>query len=91
SDGRAHGMLAITTFLAIIVAAARLPQLVHAIGGWHGVATASVVIAWAMVASMVAMIASRRSAGNSGYFGMAERVFYVAIVAWLIAVGVALM
>jgi Protein of unknown function (DUF998) len=91
SDGRAHGLLAIATFLAIIVAAARLPQLVHTIGGWHGVATASVVIAWAMVASMVAMIASRRTAGSgSGYFGMAERVLYVAIVVWLIAVGIAL-
>ena len=90
SDGRAHGLLAIATFLAIIVAAARLPQLVHTVGGWHGVATASVVIAWAMVASMVAMIASRRSAGTRGYFGMAERVFYVAIVAWLVAVGIAL-
>lgn len=90
SDGRNHGLLAIATFLAIIVAAARLPQLVHAIGGWHGVATASVVIAWAMVASMVAMITSRRSAGTGGYFGMAERVFYVAIVAWLVAVGIAL-
>jgi hypothetical protein len=90
SDGRAHGLLAIATFLAIILAAARLPQLVHAIGGWHGVATASVVIAWAMVASMVAMIATRRAAGRDGYFGLAERAFYVAIVAWLIAVGVAL-
>ena len=90
SDGRAHGLLAIATFLAIIVAAARLPQLVHTVGGWHGVATASVVIAWAMVASMVAMIASRRSSGTRGYFGMAERVFYVAIVAWLVAVGIAL-
>lgn len=94
NHGRMHGVLAVVTFLAIAVAARRLGTVAHQVPGWTTFSTVSTVIAWLMVASLVAMAVVGRNArvnrAGPSYFGAAERAFYLAIVAWLVLVGFAL-
>jgi hypothetical protein len=94
NHGRMHGLLAVVTFLAIAIAAVRLGTVAKQVPGWATLSTVSSVFAWLMVASLVAMMVVRRSAGvnrsTPSYFGAAERVFYLAIVGWLVLVGTAL-
>jgi hypothetical protein len=94
NHGRMHGILAIVTFLAIAIAAGRLGTVAQQVPGWSTLSTVSQVFAWLMVASLVAMMVVRRSAvanrSTPSYFGAVERVFYLAIVGWLVLVGVAL-
>jgi hypothetical protein len=94
NSGRMHGLIAIVTFVAIALAAGRLGTVAQQVPGWSTLSTVSSVIAWVMVASLVAMMVVRRSArathSTPNYFGAIERVFYLAIVAWLVGVGVAL-
>jgi hypothetical protein len=95
NHGRMHGVLAVVTFLAIAAAAGRLGTVAKHVPGWATLSTVSSVFAWLMVASLVAMMVVRRSGrvnrGSSSYFGAAERALYLAIVAWLVLLGVALM
>jgi hypothetical protein len=95
NSGRVHGLIAIVTFVAIALAAGRLSTVARQVPGWSTLSTVSSVIAWVMVASLVAMMVTRRGARTThstpNYFGAIERVFYLAIVAWLVLVGVGLM
>jgi Protein of unknown function (DUF998) len=95
NTGRMHGLIAIVTFIVIALAAGRLGTVAKQVPGWTTLATVSSVIAWLMVASLVAMMVVRRSArvthSTPTYFGAVERVFYLAIVAWFVLVGVGLM
>jgi hypothetical protein len=95
SSGRMHGLIAIVTFLAIAIAAVRLGSVAKEVPGWTTLASVSSAIAWLMVASLIAMMVVRRGArvthSTPKYFGAVERVFYLAIVAWFVLVGVGLM
>lgn len=95
NSGRMHGLIAIVTFLAIAIAAVRLGSVAKEVPGWTTLATVSSVFAWLMVASLIAMMVVRRGArvthSTPKYFGAVERVFYLAIVAWFVLVGVGLM
>jgi hypothetical protein len=95
NHGSMHGLIAIVTFLAIAIAAQRLGTVAKQVPGWATLSTVSSVIAWLMLASLVAMMVVRRSARVNGstpsYFGAVERAFYLGIVAWLVLVGVGLM
>jgi hypothetical protein len=95
NHGRMHGLIAIVTFLAIAIAAQRLGTVAKQVPGWATLATVSSVIGWLMVASLVAMMVvgrrRRTDRASPSYFGAVERVFYLAIVAWLVGLGVALM
>jgi hypothetical protein len=94
NTGRMHGVIAIVTFIVIALAAIRLGSVAKQVPGWTTLATVSSVIAWIMVASLIAMMVVRRSArvthSTPTYFGAVERVFYLAIVAWFVLVGVGL-
>ena len=59
NHGRMHGLIAIVTFLAIAIAARRLGTVAQGVPGWATLATVSSVIAWLMVASLVAMMVVR--------------------------------
>ena len=95
NHGRLHGLIAIVTFLAIAIAAGRLGTVAKQVPGWTTLSSVSSVFAWLMVASIVAMMVVRRGArvnrATPSYFGAAERMLYLAIVAWLVLVGVGLM
>lgn len=94
NHGRMHALIAVVTFLAIAVAAERLGAVAEQLPGWTTVSAISAVIGWLMVASVAAMIVAARggrmSGATSSYFGVAERVLYLAIVGWLVLVGVTL-
>jgi hypothetical protein len=95
NHGSMHGLIAIVTFIAIAAAAGRLGSVAKQVPGWTTLATVSSAIAWLMVASLIAMMVARRGARETHstptYFGAIERVFYLAIVAWFVLVGVGLM
>jgi hypothetical protein len=95
NTGRMHGLIAIVTFVAIALAAGRLGAVAKEVPGWATLATVSSVIAWLMLASLIAMMVVRRGArvthSTPNYFGAIERVFYLAVVAWFALVGVGLM
>ena len=95
NHGSMHGLIAIVTFLAIAIAAIRLGSVAKQVPGWTTLATVSSVIAWLMVASLIAMMVVRRGARQTHstptYFGAVERIFYLALVAWFVLVGVGLM
>jgi hypothetical protein len=92
--GRMHGVLAVVTFLAIADAARRLGAVATQVPGWTTLASVSTAIAWLMLASLVAMVVVGRRArvnrASPSYFGAAERALYLAIVVWLVLVGVGL-
>jgi len=95
NHGTMHGLIAIVTFLVIAIAALRLGSVAKQVPGWTTLATVSGAIAWVMVASLIAMMVVRRGAREThstpSYFGAIERVFYLAVVAWLVLVSVGLM
>jgi hypothetical protein len=95
NSGRMHGLIAIVTFVVIALAAGRLGAVAHQVPGWTTLATVSSVLAWLMLASLIAMMVVRRGArvthSTPSYFGAIERVFYLAVVAWFALVGVGLL
>ncbi len=96
NHGTMHGLIAIVTFIAIAAAAGRLGSIAKQVPGWTTLATVSSLIAWLMVASLIAMmVVVRRGArvthSTPQYFGAIERVFYLALVAWFVLVAVGLM
>jgi hypothetical protein len=95
NHGSMHGLIAVVTFIAIAAAAGQLGSVAKQVPGWTTLATVSSAIAWLMVASLIAMMVVRRGArvthSTPNYFGAIERVFYLAIVAWFVLVGVGLM
>lgn len=95
NHGTMHGLIAIVTFAAIALAAGRLSTVAKHVPGWGTLSTVSGAFAWLMVASLVAMMVMTRGARATNstptYFGAVERIFYLAIVAWLVLVAVGLM
>ena len=91
--GLASALYFAVTFLAIAAAAGRRGTVAKQVPGWATLSTVSSVFAWLMVASLVAMMVVGRGArvnrSSPSYFGAAERALYLAIVAWLVLVGVA--
>jgi hypothetical protein len=85
--GSAHGILAIITFTAITLAALRLSQLLDRTGQWGSTAPALCGLAWFLIAGLAAMIFTGRVAQRKGFFGAAERGFYLGTLAWLAVVG----
>lgn len=78
--GRVHLLLAAVAFISISWAASTLPSSQHG-EPWLGKA---------MVVLALAMVLSRRGALRQ-WFGLIERAFYVAAIAWLVLVSVRLL
>jgi hypothetical protein len=78
--GVIHGLLAALAFGTVAWAAATLPDRVH----WTGLAP----LGWIVVATAIAMAFSLRA--RVAYFGLVERLFYAATLAWLAFVAVRL-
>jgi hypothetical protein len=89
ATGRRHGLLAICAFGAIGIAAEELHKVLVSDRIDLAYATSSRVLALLMVASFVGMGVARRS--GSGFFGLAERAFYLCMTAWLVLVAVLLL
>ncbi|MFZ0996002.1 MAG: DUF998 domain-containing protein [Candidatus Dormiibacterota bacterium] len=88
ATGSWHGALAIVAFGAVGIAAASLASLLRQDHIHKALASASNGLALLMLVAFVAMAVSRRTEG--GFFGLAERGFYVCMTAWLAVVAVLL-
>jgi Ca2+/Na+ antiporter len=88
--GRVHGVLAIVAFAAVTVAALQLRATLARGARWHHAAATLNVLAWCLLLTALAMLVVRGTSQLAKWFGLSERAFYVAMMAWLGAVGVAL-
>jgi hypothetical protein len=75
-----HWVLAVVAFGAVTIAATNLKPAQHG----------SPTLGWAMVACAILMGITRRSTQPRRWFGLAERGFYAAMLAWLALVAVRL-
>jgi hypothetical protein len=91
TKGRIHWILAVVAFGAITVAALRLRSTIGRNGLWPGAYATLSVLAWCMFIAAVASLFIRGTSQLAKWFGAAERVFYVTMLAWLAAVGFALL
>lgn len=87
--GATHGLLATAAFLAIALAALRLGTVLRAGARWHSLATVSTGLGWAMIATLVAMLAARSLPDIAARFGAIERCFYVLAIVWSAVFAVA--
>ncbi|MEO8888052.1 MAG: DUF998 domain-containing protein [Jatrophihabitantaceae bacterium] len=88
--GRRDGLLAVLTFLALAVAALRLGSDLRRTHEWIGAQAWTIPLDAFLVLGLVAMVITRRAPGLRGYFGAAERLYYLGVLAWLSWLGVAL-
>jgi len=88
SIGRWHGLLAIGAFVGIGLAAAALSRMLGRGGLDPGATTVSAVLSAVMLVAVVAMSADRRR--GAAHFGLIERIFYLAMTVWLVAVALLL-
>jgi hypothetical protein len=89
TTGTAHGLLAIATFLSAATAAIRLFRVLELHAAWDTLASLSRGLGWAMVVCIGGLVLTRFAPELRRGFGAIERALYVAIVAWLIVLGVA--
>jgi hypothetical protein len=86
--GASHGLLASAAFLAISLAALRLGTVLHAGARWHSFAAVSTAFGWAMIVTLLAMLAARSVPAVAARFGAIERCFYVLAIAWSVLFAV---
>ena len=86
--GHNHGVIAIVTFASATLAALRLGQVLSQGAQWHRLSPWSTVFGVAMALSVIGMVAAQRNPGLREYFGLVERGLYLAIIGWLLLLGV---
>lgn len=89
TTGAQHGLLAIATFLSVAIAAIRLCRVLERDPAWTMLASVSRGLGWAMAVCIGILMLSRIGSDLRRVFGAVERALYVAIIAWLVVVGVA--
>ena len=88
ASGRRHRLLAVGAFLSVALAAAQLARTLDHHHADPTLANLSNALAAVMLVVLFAMVVDHRTGG--GHFGIIERVFYVSMTTWLIALGVLL-
>lgn len=93
--GHNHGVIAIVTFASATLATLRLGQVLSPGAQWHRgppgppwSTVFGVVMALSMALSVIGMAAARRNRRLRGSFGLVERGLYLAIIGWLLLLGV---
>ena len=86
--GHNHGVIAIVAFGSATLAALRLGQVLSRQGQWHWLSPWSTVFGVAMALLVIGLASARRNRGLQGYFGLVERGLYLAIIGWLLLLGV---
>ena len=90
SRGGLHGLLAILTFVSVVVAAIRLCKVLDPGAAFDALGSASRALGWLMAACVVVMFLARLAVDLRRSFGLIERVLYALVVVWLAVVGGAL-
>lgn len=85
--GTVHGLVALVTFVAITAAAFQVRPVVRAISPGSWAVTATRVVAWELLAAVVATFVTLRSPELRRWFGIAERLIYLGAFALLATVA----
>jgi len=91
TTGRIHWLLAVVAFAAVTIAGLRLRSTLARNGLWPGANATLSVLAWGMFGAAVAALFIRGTSQVAKWFGAAERVFYMTMLAWLLTVAFALL
>jgi hypothetical protein len=86
-SGQIHRLLAAVAFVAIAIVAAELPLSVLGDPGWTGVEGALRTVGWLVVAAALATGLGLRLASLRPFFGLLERLLYVAMLTWFMTVS----
>ena len=86
-SGQIHRLLAAVAFVAIAVVAAELPVSVFTDPAWTGVENALRAVGWLVVAAAMAAGLGLRLASLRPFFGLLERLLYVAMLTWFMTVS----
>ena len=90
--GTIHMILAIVVFAALIVAASELGSTLEDRAAWHGVKGWLTTLPWVMTGAALALIVGLRPWAPRLHliYGLIERVFYLASIAWFLIVAIEL-
>lgn len=89
TSGVVHWILAVAAFGAVTAAAVRSG---HGLSGqWATGATGSQVLGWVMLAGLLGLPLARPGGPLRGYFGAAERLFYLGAIAWSVLAALGLL
>ncbi|UAJ79274.1 DUF998 domain-containing protein [Leifsonia sp. ZF2019] len=91
STGRLHDVLAFGAFAAASVGGFMTAIAFGATSGLSAAAAASSALGWLMTAASVLTIVSAATPALRGVFGLAERLIYVGMIAWLALTAVVLL
>ncbi len=89
STGSAHGLVALTTFVAATYAALHLGSALSAGGRFASLARVSTGFGWAMFAALGGLLLARVSPGFRERFGLVERALYLVMLGWTATFAVA--
>ncbi len=87
--GRRHGLLAFAAFGGIATAAISLGGALGRGSTWHAIGSVSSALGWAMVVTLLLLVASRTHGGLRARFGAIERAFYACAIGWIAVFAVA--
>jgi hypothetical protein len=82
TTGRWHGLLAVTAFACVGLAAFKLATLLEHEQRWHNLAPESSALGWVMLALLLGMWLARSLPPLGARFGAMERAFYAAAIVW---------
>ena len=85
--GRIHRLLAAVAFVTIAIVAAKLPRSVLGDPSWAGIDGVLRTIGWLVVAAALATGLGLRLASLRPFFGLLERLLYVAMLTWFMTVS----
>jgi hypothetical protein len=88
--GTVHMILAVVIFAALIIAASEFGSAVEHRLAWHSVKGWLNVLPWVMTGAAVGTLVALRAPRLRERFGLIERLFYVASIAWFFIVAIEL-
>jgi hypothetical protein len=88
--GTIHMILAVTIFVALILAASELASALEHRPAWHGVKGWLTTLPWVMTGAAVGLVLGLRAPRLRLIYGLMERVFLLASIAWFLIVSIEL-
>ena len=90
APGTIHMILAIVIFASLIIAASELGSTLEHEAAWQSVKGWLTTLPWVMTGSAIALVVGLRAPRLHLIYGLIERVFYVASIAWFFIVSIEL-
>jgi hypothetical protein len=83
-------ILAIVVFASLTIAASELTGTLEHEADWHEVKSLLVILPWAMTGSAIGIVLALGAPRPKMIFGLIERLFYLASIAWFLVVSIEL-